>query len=71
MSHAAGHFFIFFTYFPTYIYGEEQHFATLSANTRYESYPGFSVGNFGHRPHRDLEYKYSVQFEGYILHQVK
>ena len=33
MSHAAGHFFIFFTYFPTYIYGEEQHFATLSANT--------------------------------------
>ena len=35
MSHAAGHFFIFFTYFPTYIYGEEQHFATLSANTTY------------------------------------
>ena len=35
MSHTAGHFFIFFTYFPTYIYGEEQHFATLSANTRY------------------------------------
>ena len=37
MSHAAGHFFIFFTYFPTYIYGEEQHFATLSANTRNEA----------------------------------
>ena len=33
MNHSAGHFFIFFTYFPTYIYGEEQHFATLYANS--------------------------------------
>ena len=46
MSHTAGHFFIFFTYFPTYIYGEEQHFATLSANTTHKCrsvYRGISL----------------------------
>ena len=47
MSHAAGHFFIFFTYFPTYIYGEEQHFATLSANSTYAAGPIIQPPNLG------------------------